>query len=86
MIIDELKKHDKFVIYGAQVIAYGAYTAIKGLTGRTPLYFVVGNSDEKLRDGLNGNPGEIEDIEVRTIDECPEDMFIVVAVDLFQSE
>lgn len=87
MIIDELKKHDKFVIYGAQVIAYGAYTAIKGLTGRTPLYFVVGNSDEKLRDGLNGNPGEIEDIEVRTIDECPEDMFIVVAVtELVQKE
>ncbi len=80
MLIQELKKHDKFVIYGAQVIAFGAYTAIKGLTGRQPEFFVVGNASGILRDGLNGNLSEIEGIPVKPIEECPKDIFIVVAV------
>lgn len=87
MVIDELKKHDSFVIYGAQVIAFGAYTAIKGLAGRKPEYFVVGNGGGKVKEGLNGNLTEIDGIEVRSIETCPKDMFIVVAVtELVQKE
>lgn len=87
MLIQELKKHDRFVIYGAQVIAYGAYTAIKGLTGRKPECFVVGNADGKLREGLNGNLSEIEGIPVKAIEDCPKDIFVVVAVtELVQKE
>ena len=87
MILDELEKYDKFVIYGAQVIAFGAYTAIQGLTGRKPEFFVVGNADGKIREGLNGNLSEIDGVEVRSIDDCPKDMFIVIAVtELVQKE
>ena len=86
MLIDELRKYDTFVIYGAQVIAYGAYTAIHGLTGRKPQCFAVGES----KGGTffpAGNPTEIEGIPVRSITEVPQDTFIVVGVtELIQKE
>lgn len=79
MVIDELEKYDRFVIYGAQVIAYGAYVAIKHLTGRKPTCFVVGN--------MNGNPEEIDGISVKLIDVVDQNTFILVGVtELFQRE
>ncbi len=87
MVVDELKKYDSFVIYGAQVIAYGAYRAIKELTGRVPECFAVGNLDGRLRDGLQGNLDEIEGIPVKAIADVPLETFVVVGVtELVQKE
>ena len=87
MLTDELIKQDKFAIFGAQVIAIGAYTAIKGLTGRVPECFVVGKPLGKLNDGLYGNPTDIDGIEVRLLEDIPKDTFIVVGVtELVQKE
>ena len=80
MLIDELHKHDKYVIFGAQVIAIGAYTAIKGLTGLAPVCFTVSGASGALRDGLYGNPAEIDGIEIRQLDDVSKDTFIVVGV------
>ena len=87
MLTDELIKHDKFAIFGALVIAYGAYVAIKALIGRTPGCFAVGKLGGEIRDGLYGNPTEIEGIEVKLIDDVSRDAFIVVGVtELVQKE
>lgn len=78
-MLDDLKKHDRFVIYGAQTIAYGAYVAIKYLYGRIPQYFIVSS--------LENNPSEIDGIPVKTINCVSCDMLIIVAVgDLLQSQ
>lgn len=79
MVIDEIRKQPRFCIYGAQVVAYGAYTAISHLCGRKPDCFVVGS--------LEKNPAEIEGIPVRELDSVPRDMFLVVGVtELVQKE
>jgi hypothetical protein len=81
MITDTVTKHKAFALYGAQVVAYGAYTAIKHLCGRTPECFVV--SDQ------TGNPREIGGVAVRRLDDCglPRDTLVVVAVtELLQAE
>lgn len=79
MIVDEILINKSYVIYGAQVVAYGAKTSIEYLTGKVPLCYVVGKSE--------GNPREIEGIPVRTIDEIPVDTFMVVGVtELVQKE
>jgi hypothetical protein len=81
MTIDTIKKHKAFAIYGAQVVAYGAYTAIKHLCGGTPECFVVSE--------LDGNPEEIDGVAVRRLDGCglPRDTLVVVAVtELLQAE
>lgn len=79
MIVDIIKENNRFVIYGAQVIAYGAYVAISNLTGRLPEAFVVNQ--------LDGNPKEIDDIPVKTIDSVSKDIFIIVGVtELIQKE
>ena len=43
-----------FAIYGAQMVAYGAFKAIKHLLGREPEYFIVSSKE--------GNPDKIENI------------------------
>ncbi|MCR4990271.1 MAG: hypothetical protein K6A38_05335 [Lachnospiraceae bacterium] len=79
MVIDAINKHDEYVIYGAQVVAYGAKTAIEYLTGKKPLCFAVGK--------FEGNPKEIEGIPVILIDEIPTDTFVVVGItELVQKE
>lgn len=86
MVLDELKKHDKYVIYGAQVVAVGAKEAISHLTGRLPECFAV----KKLKGGptyLVENPNEIDGITVQSIENVPKDMFIIVGVtELIQKE
>ncbi len=86
MILDELQKYDKYVIYGAQVIAVGAKEAISHLTGRLPECFAVGKSKGKPTYPV-GNPNEIDGIPVRPVEKIPKDMFIVVGVtELIQKE
>ena len=72
MILDMIKNKELFVIFGAQVVAYGAYTAIRKLTGQVPVCFAVGR--------LEGNPKEIDGVPVSNIEEIPRDILIVVGV------
>lgn len=68
-----------FVIYGAQVVAYGAYRAILGLYGRTPECFVVSRTE--------GNPVDIEGISVRTPASLHSGCIVLVCVtELLQDE
>lgn len=86
MIIDSLNKNKKFVIYGAQVVAYGAMVAIEGLTGRRPECFAVGKPAGKTW-FPKGNPDEIDGIPVVPIENVEREMFIVVGVtELIQQE
>lgn len=79
MLLDELVNYKTFVIYGAQVVAYGAYVAIKGLLNREPFCFAVSS--------LNNNPDKIDDIPVMEIKDVPKDVLIVVGVtELIQKE
>ncbi len=79
MVVDEIRKNGSFCIYGAQVVAYGAYTAIHHLCGQKPESFVVGS--------LDNNPAEIEGIPVRELEEVPREMFLIVGVtELVQKE
>lgn len=68
-----------FSIYGAQVVAYGAYLAIKHLTGKIPECFIVSS--------LEGNPAEIDTVPVCSLDAVAKDRFILVGVSsLLQEE
>jgi hypothetical protein len=79
MISEYITAHTKFAIYGAQVVACGAYVAIKHLFGRVPACFVVSELDD--------NPAEIEGVPVMTLGAVSHDTLIVVAVtELFQDE
>lgn len=81
MLFDRIKKVNQFYIYGAQVVAYGAYMAIKGLCGRVPAAFLVGR--------LQGNTKEIDGVPVAELEkaELAPDAFVLVAVtELLQNE
>ena len=79
MLTTLVQENPTFYIYGAQVVAYSAYRAIKHLTGKQPQNFLVGNKE--------GNPAEIEGIEVITPENVSRDSFIIVAVsELLQGE
>ena len=70
---------ETFAIYGAQVVAYGAYRAILELCGQKPECFVVSSQE--------GNPKEIDGISVRTREVLKKDWLIVVGVtELLQGE
>ena len=72
-LIETLKLNKpRFVIYGAQVVACGAYTAIHHLCGCTPEFFAVSS--------LENNPNDIDGIQVRPYEFIPKDVLIVVAV------
>ena len=86
MVIEKVKKHGKYVIYGAQVVAVGAYEAIMHLTGIKPECFAVSKPQKKTF-CPDGNPESIEGIKVISIEEVPKDMLIVVGVtELIQRE
>lgn len=80
MLKDVAASQEKFYIYGAQVVAYGAYTAIRYLCGRQPECFLVNRSE--------GNPRDIEGIPVcSTWESMPKDSLVIVAVtELLQGE
>ncbi len=72
MVIERIGKRRSFFIYGAQVVAYGAYKAIRHLCGENPEAFLVSSPE--------GNPLEIEGIAVRLPDDVQKDALILVAV------
>jgi hypothetical protein len=82
MITDVIRGHSKFILYGAQVVAYGAYVALRALHDRVPECFIVSNPD--------GNPVEIDGLEVRALDTCAldaENTLVIIAVtELLQDE
>ncbi|MCL2079057.1 MAG: DUF4422 domain-containing protein [Oscillospiraceae bacterium] len=79
MITEIIQKYSKFAFYGAQVVAYGAYTAIKHLSSRSPECFIVSN--------LDGNPREIEGLPVQALETVSPDTLIIIAVtELLQDE
>ena len=86
MVIEKVLEHKEYVIYGAQVIAFGAYKAIKHLTGIEPKCFVVGESQVAPSYPV-GNPDSIDGIQVYSIESITKDMLIVVGVtELIQQE
>ncbi len=86
MLIDEIKKYNAYVIYGAQVVAVGTREAVKYLTGKEPKCFAVGNSSGNSTYPM-GNPESIDGIKVVPIEDVLKDTFIVVAVtELIQKE
>jgi len=82
IFLDQLYRYPRFAIYGAQVVAYGAYVALRSLYGLTPDCFIVSNAE--------GNPAEIDGVAVITLDNCEferENVLILVAVtELLQDE
>lgn len=79
-LVECLEKHPgPFAIYGAQVVAYGAFRAVMELCGRKPECFVVTRPE--------GNPDEINGIPVRTPEVLRRDWLVVVGVtELLQGE
>ncbi len=53
-----------FCIYGAGIVAASVYTAIKALYHRTPLFFLVSDEEESIR---NREPKEIDGIGVKSL-------------------
>lgn len=79
MLKDFISQRENFYIYGAQVIAYGAFTAIRQLWGKTPAAFLVSSRA--------GNPTDIEGIPVRPPRGISTESPVVVAVtELLQRE
>lgn len=79
MLTEIISAADAFCIYGAQVVAYGAYCAIQHLTGKVPECFIVSAPE--------GNPAEIDGIPVRTLDQVAKDRLVLVGVSsLLQDE
>jgi hypothetical protein len=78
-LLKNLVKNKPFAIYGAQVVAYGAYTALKYLCGVTPECFIVSS--------LNNNPREIDGITVKALENIPNNTLIIIGVtELLQDE
>ena len=79
MLSETISNHAKFAFYGAQVVAYGAYVAIKHLLGRSPECFIVSNHDN--------NPREIEGLPVVMLEAVAKDTLIIISVtELLQDE
>lgn len=78
-MIDIISKQTTFAIYGAQVVAYGAYVTIKYITGTVPACFIV--------HCLDNNPSEINGVPVCTLETISADTLIVIGVtELLQDE
>lgn len=80
MLIDELKKYDEFAIFGTQVIAFGAYVAIKELTGRSPVCFANSVDGDGRQSGDDRTLKNIEGIPTRRISEVARDSLLVAGV------
>ena len=77
--VDAVNQCKTFYIYGAQVVAYGAYVAIRELCGRRPEAFLVSS--------LEGNPVEMDGVPVKTPEGISKDALVIVAVtELLQGE
>jgi len=80
MLADVIRIHDKFYIYGAQVVANGAFVAVRHLYGKRPECFLVNKSV--------GKPEQIEGIPVCTDwkNVSREALVIVAVTELLQGE
>jgi hypothetical protein len=69
---NRIKETDTFFIYGAQVIAYGVYIAIKEVLGKEPIAFLVSS--------IGDNPSIIDRIPVIELNKnIRSSSFIIVA-------
>ena len=80
MLIDELVNFDSFAIFGTQVIAYGAYEAIKELTGRVPICFANSADGDGKQKGNDKTLDNIEGVPTKKIPDVARDVFLVVGV------
>ncbi len=71
-ILDTLRCEDSFYLYGAQVVAYGAYRAIQALCGKTPERFLVTAPE--------GNPTEMDGIAAGVPEDACRDLPVVICV------
>ena len=79
VVTELITKSKNFYIYGAQVVAYGAFNAILRLTGKKPTAFLVSS--------LTQNPRLIDGIAVTTPEAADPAAPIIVAVtELLQNE
>jgi hypothetical protein len=81
ILIDRILTSPCFVIYGAQVVAYGACVALKSLYNVMPECFVVSRKDD--------NPTEIDGVPVKTITDChflTDTLFIIAVTEVLQAE
>lgn len=77
--VEAVERNKIFYIYGAQVVAYGAYVAIRELCGRKPEAFLVSS--------LERNPVEMDGVPVKTPERISRDALVIVAVtELLQGE
>lgn len=72
MLAKRIAANSKFYIYGAQVVAYGAYLAIRHLWNRIPERFLVST--------LANNPSKIEGVLVDTLQNADRNVLVIVAV------
>lgn len=83
-ILEDIKNYQRFAIYGAQVVGYGTYCALKSILHRKPDCFLVTEAEN--------NPEIIDGIEVCTISEYSKieskrDVLILIAVtEVYQAE
>ena len=81
-IMQHLHEFRHFAIFGAQVVAYGAFVALRAVYSTVPDCFLVSHAV--------GNPSEIEGIAVRRLDACgldPGSTLVIIAVtELLQGE
>lgn len=77
-ITDKIEGTGSFVIYGAQILAASAYTAIRELCGRSPRFFVVSD--------MKDNPASIDGIRVIPLDEYSGSEMVIVAAPPYFSE
>jgi len=79
--ISQIQLSSRFAIYGAQVVAYGVFVALRSLHNITPECFIVSNA--------KGNPPEIDGIPVRELNNCAldkETLILVAVTELLQDE
>jgi hypothetical protein len=79
--LSQIQLSRRFAIYGAQVVAYGVYVALRSLYNIIPECFIVSNA--------KGNLPEIDGIPIRALDNCglgKETLILVATTELLQDE
>ena len=80
-LIMQISQSPRFAIYGAQVVAYGLYVALRSLINKTPECFIVSK--------IEGNPPNIDEIFVRSLENCDlekDTLILVATTELLQDE
>jgi hypothetical protein len=77
-ITESIERTNSYVIYGAQILAASAYTALNRLCGRKPRLFVVSD--------IKDNPSYIDGIKVIPLNDYTGDELIIIAAPPYFSE